>query len=248
MRASLWAVAVIAFGAPRWAFFRRRKAPRALLERCSALAARRSALAARLPLALVFELMTRPPVMRLLGLSPNQDAKCLALVPFRHVRANLADDLQRREAVHAVDSGQVHPSHPVQLALDVEAGRVLLIALFAIGSRRLTVAAVFKPLQLGFNLPVALGNPGLIRPVQLQGLGQLEDVLLPPMALQRLGNGRLVGLDPGVAQSRQPARDSVRYDVHAGLAGNIADDVGASRSSGSPSAYAGYGGMRTAPA
>ena len=70
-QASLCAVAVMALGAPRWAFFRRRKAPRALSERCSALAARRSAAAARLPLALVFELMTLPPVMRLLGLSPR---------------------------------------------------------------------------------------------------------------------------------------------------------------------------------
>ena len=47
--------------APRWAFFRRRKAPRALSERCSALAARRKVAAARLALGLVFELMTRPP-------------------------------------------------------------------------------------------------------------------------------------------------------------------------------------------
>ena len=66
-------------GAPSWAFFRRRKAPRALPERCSALAASRSAAAARLALALVFELITLPPVMRLWGLSPSQDAKCLAL-------------------------------------------------------------------------------------------------------------------------------------------------------------------------
>ena len=42
-------------------------------------AARRRAAAARLALALVLELMTRPPVTRLLGLSPSQDAKCLAL-------------------------------------------------------------------------------------------------------------------------------------------------------------------------
>ena len=48
--ASLWAVAVMALGDPRWAFFRRRKAPRALSERCSALAARRRAAAARLAL------------------------------------------------------------------------------------------------------------------------------------------------------------------------------------------------------
>ena len=73
IRASLWAVAVMALGAPRWAFLRRRKAPRALPERCSALAARRSAAAARLALALVFELITFPPVMRLLGLSPALD-------------------------------------------------------------------------------------------------------------------------------------------------------------------------------
>ena len=45
-------------GAPRWAFFRRRNAPRALSERCSALAARRNAAAARLALGLVLELMT----------------------------------------------------------------------------------------------------------------------------------------------------------------------------------------------
>ena len=62
---------------------------------------------------------------------------------------------------------------------------------------RITIAAVLKPLQLGFNLPVALGNLILIEPVQLEGLGQLEDVLFPPVALQRLGNGCLVGFDPG---------------------------------------------------
>ena len=47
--ASLCAVAVMALGAPKWAFFRRRKAPRALSERWSALAASRSA--ARRPVA-----------------------------------------------------------------------------------------------------------------------------------------------------------------------------------------------------
>ena len=59
--ASLWAVAVMALGAPSCAFFRRRKAPRALSERCSALAARRKAAAARLALGLVLELITLPP-------------------------------------------------------------------------------------------------------------------------------------------------------------------------------------------
>ena len=103
--------------------------------------------------------------------------------PFGHVGANLTDHLQGRVRIHAVDSGQVHSRHPVQLALGIKTGRVLLIALFAIGSRRFAVAAIFEPLQLGFNLPVALGNLILIEPVQFQGLGQLEDVFLPPVAL-----------------------------------------------------------------
>ena len=121
--------------------------------------------------------------------------------PFGHVGANLPDHLQGCVRVHAVDPGQVHSRHPVQLALDIETGRVLLIALFAVGSRRFAVAAVFEPLQLGCNLPVALGNLILIEPIQLQSLGQLEDVFLPPVPPQGLGDGRLVGLDPGIAQS-----------------------------------------------
>ena len=46
--------------------------------------------------------------------------------PFRHVGANLAEHLQGREAVHAVDPGQVHPGHPIQVCPDVEARRVAL--------------------------------------------------------------------------------------------------------------------------
>ena len=42
----------------------------------------RNAAAARLALGLVFELLTLPPVMRLLGLSPSYDAKRLAFSRF----------------------------------------------------------------------------------------------------------------------------------------------------------------------
>ena len=58
--ASLCAVAVMALGGPSCAFLRRRNAPNALLERYRALAASRSALAARLAVGLVRELMTLP--------------------------------------------------------------------------------------------------------------------------------------------------------------------------------------------
>ena len=150
--------------------------------------------------------------------------------PFRHVRAHLADHLQRREAVDAVDPGQVHPRHPIQVCSNVEAGCVALAALFAIGSRRLAIAAVLEPLQLGFNLPVALGNLLVIEPVQFQGLGQLEDVLLPPVPLQRLGNRGFVCFHARTTKLRQlsgvpfTVHDGL-YNVHPGPAGDVADDV-----------------------
>ena len=107
----MWAVAVMALGAPICAFFRRRKVPRALSERCSALAARRRAAAAHgLALGLVLELMTLPPVMRLFGLSPNQDAKCLALGHFVMSGVNLTHHLECGVGIHTVDLGQVNHS------------------------------------------------------------------------------------------------------------------------------------------
>ena len=151
---------------------RRRNAPKALSERCSALAARRKAFAARFALGLVRELITLPPVTRLFGLSPSQDAKCCGAWPFAHVRSNLADHLERRVAVHAINSGQVHPRHPVQLGPHIKTRCVPLApSPTGLRRRRLTDAAVVKPLQLGFNLPVALGDLALINPVKLQGLG-----------------------------------------------------------------------------
>ena len=164
MRASLCAVAVMALGAPRCAFFRRRRGPRALSERCSALAA-------RFALGLVRELPAGDAVV---GAQPQPGGEVLGAGPFGHIGANLADHLQGCVRVHAFDPGQIHSRHPVRLALDLETGRVLPIALFAVGSRRLAVGAVFKTLQPGFNLPVAPGNPILTEPVQFRGLGQFK--------------------------------------------------------------------------
>lgn len=148
----------MALGTPNCAFFRRRKAPKALSERCRALAAKPST-----------------PSIR----------------------------------------GQIHPGHPVQMCSDVEAGRIALAALVDMGWRRPADAAILQPFQLGFNLPVALADLVVIEPVQFQGLGQHEDVLLPPVPLQRLGDGGLIRLDPVVAQSGQLAR--VPFPVHDSL-------------------------------
>ncbi len=150
--------------------------------------------------------------------------------PFGHVGANFADDLQRREAVHAVDPGQVHPSHPIQVGSDVEARCVALTASPAVLGGRSAIAAVLELLQLGCNLPVALGNLGVIEPVQFQGLGQLEDVLLPPMPPQRLGEGVLIRFHAWATKLRQLvgvpfAAHNSGDDVQTGLAGDVADHV-----------------------
>ena len=83
--------------------------------------------------------------------------------PFGHVGAGLADHLQRREAVYPIDPGQVHPSHPIQVCPDIEAGGVALTAPPPIPGRSPAVRNVLEPFQLGFNFPVALINLGVIR-------------------------------------------------------------------------------------
>ena len=147
--------------------------------------------------------------------------------PFGHVGANLADHLQGGETVNAVDAGQVHSRHPVQVGPDVEAGRIALTLPTTIVAWRPAVAVVLEPLQLGFDLPIALGNLIVVEPVQFQGLGQLYDVLLSPVPLKRSRDGRLVRFHTRATQPRATkpgqlsgvtlaAHDGFD-DVHAGL-------------------------------
>src|SRR5207247_9602139 len=78
-RASLWAVAVIAFGAPMRAFIRRKKAPRALWLWYKHAAASRRAVAARLAQGLVRRLNTLPPETRWCGQRPNHEVTCFTV-------------------------------------------------------------------------------------------------------------------------------------------------------------------------
>src|SRR5580658_2931076 len=79
MRAILWAIAVIALGAPSLARRRRKQAPSAdsLLNR--ELAARRNAFAMRLPFLAVLLFRTLPPLISRLGQSFSQLANAEAL-------------------------------------------------------------------------------------------------------------------------------------------------------------------------
>ena len=72
-------------------------------------------------------------------LGTQQGAKWPAL---GHIRAYLADHLERRVRVHAVDPGQVHPGHPAEVALGVEARLVPPDGVFTIGCRMLAPSAL----------------------------------------------------------------------------------------------------------
>ncbi len=123
---------------------------------------------------------------RLFGLNPSQEWPLAIWCP-----ACLADHLQRRVGVHAVDPEQ-GSGHPERWLRTSKRG-ANAVGLLCWGS---AAAAVGKP--LGFNLPVALGN-GLIHPVQLQ-VGQA----LPANVPQATVLWSPVRLGPGVAESRQP--------------------------------------------
>src|SRR5574341_28690 len=76
IRASLWAVAVIAAGAPSFARIRRKKPPRTERLRQRLWAAIRSAWETRCFTWRVFTDSTFPPEIRLSGQRPSQEAKC----------------------------------------------------------------------------------------------------------------------------------------------------------------------------
>ena len=74
--------------------------------------------------------------------------------------------LERGGGIHTIDLGQVNPRHPEQVRPNVEAWRVSFVASPTRLRRwKITVAVILETLQLGFNLPVALGNLILIHPV-----------------------------------------------------------------------------------
>src|SRR5436190_2067506 len=90
IRASLYAVAVIALGTPRRAAIRRKNAPKALLLRCSDCAATRSACAARLTPGRVLALLSLPPLFLGLGARPSQAPNARSLCQGLQLRLDLA--------------------------------------------------------------------------------------------------------------------------------------------------------------
>ena len=85
--------------------------------------------------------------------------------------------------------------------------------------------------QVRLDLAIAGVDLAMIELIQLHGLPQREEVLSPPIALERLGDGRLVTAAAGIAESGQAGQITLAAedgldDGQAGLAGDVADDLG----------------------
>ena len=191
-------MAVIALGAPSCAFLRRRKAPSALSDRCSEFAARRSAVAARFAARRAARASHLAACDFVVRTQTQPRGEVLGCRPLGHVYPRLAYHLERGVGVYPVYLAQVHSRHPMQPCAHVELRRVVLGALpAATGLRRLAVAAVLERRQQRLDLAITFGDLALIYPVQIVRLRQLEDVLRPPVAFERLGYRLLVRFGPG---------------------------------------------------
>ena len=152
--------------------------------------------------------------------------------PPGHVQPDLADELEGGMCLNPVDTGQVHPCDSIQVAASIERRCVVLgpPALFLGLRRQRPFAPALERVQKGFDLPVAFGYLALVSGVKLYCLGELEQVFVSPMAVQRLCYLRFASLSPIVSEFGQlpgvalPCNDGPN-NVHPGLTSNVAHYV-----------------------
>ncbi len=131
------------------------------------------------------------PEILLCGARPSQEAKCWALGQAARSEAALADQLERQVGTDPIDLGQVDPEDHAGPRTHRHR-RLVDLRLRATGRRqrrRRGWALGLQALQYGRNALVAGGHLGLVDLIQLQRLGQGEDVLLV-VADQRGAQGR----------------------------------------------------------
>ncbi len=144
-----------------------------------------------------------------------------------HVGAYFCEECQGCLDAHAFDGGQVDP----ELGEEVLTHRLLwrLDALFD-RRRGRSVAAIFQRTHVFVDLLFALAHELLVEAPRLEGLAQGEEVLLAPVAQQRLGDLGLALLAAGVAVAGEHpgvalARHDCVEDREAGDPGDVGDGV-----------------------
>ena len=150
----------------------------------------------------------------------------------REVRANLAQKHQRRRLIDPLNGRQIDPAGAMHQTPCI-VRRLVRLELANLGTTRqgLASAPIGKGRQVALDLMIAFANQILIRFPETNGLLEREQVLLAPVAQQGLGESGLADLAVLVAELGELKRvafaleDGVE-DVHAGLAGDVADDLG----------------------
>jgi len=133
----------------------------------------------------------------------------LARRPARHVEPDRTDHLQGRSRIDPIDLRQVHPSHRVEIPVDVKAGSLLLArAPFACACRlrRFDLHMCHKRLETCFNLRLTRLQLLLQKRILLQGLLQRTKMRSPPVPFQGLGHRGLIVCAPPIAVASQPLR------------------------------------------
>jgi len=155
--------------------------------------------------------------------------------PGTHIHADFAEHLVGDEDVDAVNLGQVHPRHLVEIQPEVERRRIApRFALWALGGRQ----GLSGEINLGRERRVAFFDFGvaglellLEKVMRFQRLPQGKDVLGLVVAFERLGDLVLALGAVGIAVRRQLVRvalagDDVAQDEPPGHARDVADHVG----------------------
>ena len=156
------------------------------------------------------------------GASASHDVKCFALGQAAKIGPAFPDQLEREVRPQTVDLGEVDAEDRVEGRAGIERRSIGLAGPFAGPGKQLIggrCGALLQPLQDCLDLLVAGRHLGLVDVVQLERLGQGEDVLLPVIANQRLAH-RLHGrMAPPVTVgsqdlgSRSPATIARMMDI-----------------------------------
>jgi hypothetical protein len=172
------AIAVMALGAPSLELSRRNLAPKALWLRSRAEAASRSAVEARLITCRVPRLSTLPPLLRLSGHKPSQEAKCFSV--FQRRMSTPTSETMVCAFCTSMPSIRVRSTHPrdaVQLPAKVKTRwmptRVVASAWFRNGFAH-RVDSGFHASQLPVNAFSTCLNLLLVGPVKIQALFENE--------------------------------------------------------------------------
>ena len=128
----------------------------------------------------------------------------LARRPAGHVKPALTDHLQGCQRINPIHLRQVHPSHRVQIPVDIKAWRLSRARAPLAGRRRLRRCdfhVCHKRLETPFDLRLTCLQLLLQKRILLKGLLQRKAMLSPPVPFQGLGDRRLIVCAPPIAMA-----------------------------------------------